>query len=60
MYRKTEHQLTFVEDLFLPFGGKLNKVNRRVRSTQLSLGGRLKKNMPSPSRINSKANKLTL
>jgi hypothetical protein len=25
MYKKTEHQLTFVEDFFLPFGGKLNK-----------------------------------
>ncbi|QJE32391.1 hypothetical protein [Heyndrickxia coagulans] len=28
MYKKTEHQLTFVDDFFLPFGGKLNKENR--------------------------------
>ncbi|MEC2342396.1 IS5/IS1182 family transposase, partial [Weizmannia sp. CD-2023] len=35
MYKKTEHQLTFVEDFFLPFGGKLNKENRWVRLAEL-------------------------
>lgn len=31
MYRRTENQLQFVEDFFLPFGGKLNKENRWVQ-----------------------------
>ncbi|NCG68097.1 IS5 family transposase [Bacillus coagulans] len=35
MYKKTEHQLTFVDDFFLPFGGKLNKENRWVRLAEL-------------------------
>ncbi|MEZ0117793.1 UNVERIFIED_ORG: IS5 family transposase [Heyndrickxia coagulans] len=35
MYKKTEHQLTFVEDFFLPFGGKLNKENRWVRLAEM-------------------------
>lgn len=30
MYRETEKQLTFSDDFFLPFGGKLNKNNRWV------------------------------
>ncbi|WP_374723542.1 IS5 family transposase [Calidifontibacillus erzurumensis] len=30
MYKKTENQLTFSDDFFLPFGGKLNKDNRWV------------------------------
>ncbi|WP_179234586.1 IS5 family transposase [Heyndrickxia coagulans] len=35
MYKKTEHQLTFVDDFFLPFGGKLNKENRWVRLAEI-------------------------
>ncbi|MED4493545.1 transposase, partial [Heyndrickxia coagulans] len=35
MYKKTEHQLTFVDDFFLPFGGKLNKENRWVRLAEM-------------------------
>lgn len=35
MYKKTEYQLTFVEDFFLPFDGKLNKENRWVRLAEI-------------------------
>jgi transposase, IS5 family len=31
MYRKTENQIQLFEDSFLPFGDKLNKVNRLVQ-----------------------------
>ncbi len=30
MYQETQNQLTFSDDFFLPFGGKLNKENRWV------------------------------
>ncbi|PLR75765.1 IS5/IS1182 family transposase [Bacillus sp. V3-13] len=35
MYKKTENQLTFSDDFFLPFGGKLNKYNRWVLLAEL-------------------------
>jgi len=35
MYKKTEQQLTFVDDFFLPFGGKLNKENRWIRLAEV-------------------------
>lgn len=30
MYKETENQMTFSDDFFLPFGGKLNRDNRWV------------------------------
>ncbi|WP_185805368.1 hypothetical protein [Bacillus canaveralius] len=30
MYKETQNQLTFSDDFFLPFGGRLNKENRWV------------------------------
>ena len=35
MYRQTEQQMIMPDDLFLPFGGKLNKDNRWVKLTAI-------------------------
>lgn len=35
MYKETQNQLTFSDDFFLPFGGKLNKDNRWVKLAEM-------------------------
>lgn len=35
MYKETQNQLTFSDDFFLPFGGKLNKDNRWVKLDEM-------------------------
>ncbi len=35
MFQKSQNQLTFVDDFFLPFGGRLNKDNRWVRLAEI-------------------------
>lgn len=35
MFQKSQSQLTFVDDFFLPFGGRLNKDNRWVRLAEI-------------------------